>query len=162
LSYNYSGDNTTLYIEVAFPSFSGCSAYYSPLMLFFSEKRPELLSSTTFKLRPEAYSFFWPEGSPDWAFLVLDKNGNGRVDSGEELFGDMEKVNGFEALKPYDSNGDGKISAKDKDFTRLKLWFDLNGDGKTGKGELKPLSSREVEEISLQYDGTKRVPLKAR
>ncbi|MGB6066755.1 MAG: hypothetical protein WBG50_18275 [Desulfomonilaceae bacterium] len=52
--------------------------------------------------------------------LMLDKNNNGRLDDGSELFGDFtilpngtRAANGFQALAYYDANGDGKIDAND-------------------------------------------------
>lgn len=161
LSYNYSSNNSTLEIAAAFPGQTGfCGGYFSPLMVFFSEKRPALKNKSSFKLRPEGDLFHWPEGSEDWAFLVHDKNGNGIVDSGAELFGPDEKyINGFKALAELDSNKDGVIDSKDKEFKKLRLWVDLNGDGKTDQRELRELSSKGVVSIPLKYAEDQRVSL---
>lgn len=161
VSYNYSSDNTTLEISAAFPGQTGfCGGYFSPLMVFFDSSRPALNGSSEFKLRPEGEVFFWPEGSSKWAFLVIDKNGNDSVDDGGELFGPDEKfVNGFEALAALDSNKDGVIDKRDKDFSRLRLWFDANGNGKTEKGELVPLAKKDIVSVSLKYEKDKLVPV---
>ncbi|WP_155524580.1 hypothetical protein [Oleisolibacter albus] len=67
-------------------------------------------------------------GSSD-ALLALDRNGNGRIDNGTELFGDQNgAANGFEELARYDDNGDRAIDAGDSVFTRLIL---LDGDGRS-------------------------------
>lgn len=64
----------------------------------------------------------------DTAFLALDADGNGRIDSGAELFGDQHGArDGFEELRKHDANGDGRIDARDPVFQRLRLWF---GDGR--------------------------------
>lgn len=85
------------------------------------------------------------------AFLAIDRNGNGAIDDGTELFGDQNgAANGFEELKKYDSNGDGVINAKDKEFSKLLLFKD-NGDGRTQAGELSSLSSAGITELSLNY-----------
>ena len=53
-----------------------------------------------------------PKG--DDALLALDRNGNGRIDSGKELFGDQHGAsNGFAELSKYDDNRDGRIDQQD-------------------------------------------------
>ncbi len=96
-------------------------------------------------------------------FLALDVNGNEKIDNGSELFGDrfvMPDGNisstGFEALASLDANGDTFINEEDPIFTELKVWFDLNHNGKTDKGELKALSEEHIISIDLNAtpDGT--------
>ena len=85
------------------------------------------------------------------AFLAIDRNKNGAIDSGKELFGDQNgAVNGFEELKKLDSNKDGLINASDKDFGKLLLFRD-NGNGKTEEGELISLEKAGITELSLNY-----------
>jgi hypothetical protein len=85
------------------------------------------------------------------AFLALDRNRDGQITSGSELFGDQNgAVNGFEELRKLDSNGDGVINRTDRDCAQLLLWRD-NGDGKSDPGELLSLAEAGIEEISLQY-----------
>ncbi|MBQ4283372.1 MAG: hypothetical protein IJB96_05520, partial [Lachnospira sp.] len=81
------------------------------------------------------------------AILTLDKNSNGKIDDGSEVFGDYHLLadgtrakNGFEALAQYDTNKDGVIDAKDEVFNSLKLWVDADGDGISEDGELKSLA----------------------
>jgi hypothetical protein len=91
----------------------------------------------------------------DDAFLVLDKNKNGEIDSGKELFGDQNgSANGYDELAKLDSNKDGTIDAKDAAYRELQVWADLDGDGKVGNGELKSLEEAGVTSISTQYTGT--------
>lgn len=76
------------------------------------------------------------------AFLALDANGNGRIDSGRELFGDQHgAADGFEELRKYDLNQDGQIDARDPVFSRLKLWF--------GDGRLTSVSDAGLRALSL-------------
>jgi hypothetical protein len=65
----------------------------------------------------------------DDALLALDRNGNGRIDNGSELFGDQHgAANGFAELRKYDDNGDGRIDQQDAIFERLSLLrFDAQG-----------------------------------
>lgn len=91
------------------------------------------------------------------AFLAIDRNGNGLIDSGKELFGDQNGArNGYEELAKLDTNGDGVINAKDKAFDQLKLFRD-NGNGITEEGELISLAEAGIKEISLRYRDVSQV-----
>lgn len=88
------------------------------------------------------------------AFLAIDRNGNGSIDSGKELFGDQNgAANGYEELRKLDSNGDGVIDARDHDFDTLLLFKD-DGDGQSRTDELQTLSAAGITSISLQYENT--------
>lgn len=65
----------------------------------------------------------------DDALLALDRNGNGRIDDGRELFGDQHGArNGFVELSKFDDNQDGRIDAQDAVFQQLSLLrFDAAG-----------------------------------
>jgi len=88
--------------------------------------------------------------------LVIDKNNNGKIDNGNELFGNntlladgSTATNGFLALATYDTNKDGKIDASDTQFSDLRVWKDSNSNGKTDSGELYTLSDFNIKSISL-------------
>lgn len=92
------------------------------------------------------------------AILAVDKNGNGIIDDGNEVFGDFFVLengqrarNGFEALSQFDSNNDGLIDENDASFDDLLLWIDSNGNGISEEGELSSLSSHNIKSISLDY-----------
>jgi hypothetical protein len=82
----------------------------------------------------------------DDALLALDRNGNGRIDDGRELFGDQNgAANGFAELSKYDDNGDGRIDRQDAIFERLSLLrFDAQG-----RQSSQSLSQAGVSAISL-------------
>jgi hypothetical protein len=89
----------------------------------------------------------------DDALLALDRNGNGVVDDGRELFGDQNgAANGFQELRRHDQNGDGRIDDHDPVFDRLRLFQDRNGDGISQTGELRGLRPAGIEEIHLGYE----------
>ncbi|QIX86613.1 calcium-binding protein [Campylobacter ureolyticus] len=100
------------------------------------------------------------------AFLALDKNNNGLIDNGNELFGNHtisntrfkytnnKATNGFEALKAYDLNGDNVIDSKDEIYDKLVLWKDSNQNAITDKGELIKLKDSGIVSIDLNYKNT--------
>ena len=88
--------------------------------------------------------------------LVLDRNGNGMIDNGTELFGNFTPLSsgnsasdGFEALLQYDENHDGKIDRNDAAYQNLRVWMDDNQNGITDSGELKNLSEAGVASVKL-------------
>jgi Ca2+-binding RTX toxin-like protein len=93
----------------------------------------------------------------DDAWLVLDRNRNGTIDSGRELFGvETLKSNtklatdGFDALRDMDSNTDEKIDQSDVVFDQLRLWRDSNQDGISQIDELSTLNTNGITSIGLQ------------
>ena len=94
----------------------------------------------------------------DDALLVWDRNANGTIDTGAELFGDFTVLpdgtlapNGFAALAALDANGDGVIDASDPAFHELKLWRDTSQDGQTGSGELISLADAGIVSLNLAH-----------
>ena len=150
----WSSDFKILSIQVAVPGEYGfCGAMYSPLMLFFDDSIPRFSSRAPFHLEGRQSSVFWPEPEAHGYFLALDVNNNGQFDDGTELFGaDRQFSNGFEKLRPYDVDGNGKIDARDPIFHRLRLWKDSTGKGQTLDRDVRTLQQMGVTEINLNYD----------
>ncbi|MEZ4384118.1 MAG: calcium-binding protein [Nannocystaceae bacterium] len=100
--------------------------------------------------------------STDWPtlpWLALDRDGNGVIDSGRELFGSGTRLasgdradHGFTALRELDADGDGKITAADPAFAELVLWSDLDGDRRGELRELIPVAEVNLVAIDLAYD----------
>ena len=109
----------------------------------------------------------WTHQDSDDAFLVMDRNGNGRIDDGTELFGNhtpaypgqrtLTAANGFEALGFLQSpdygrsNGDDIIDARDEVFGRLLLWTDRNHNGVSEPDELQPAAAAGLVGIRTDY-----------
>jgi len=88
--------------------------------------------------------------------LVMDRNGNGIIDDGRELFSDQtilsngrRAANGFQALADLDSNHDGKIDAQDVAFSQLRVWKDSDGDGVSQPDELFTLDQLGIKANNL-------------
>ncbi len=89
--------------------------------------------------------------SSEDGFLAIDDNANGKIDSISELFGGLDKGDGFAKLASFDSNGDGLVSAGDIDFASLKIWQDANGNHQTDAGELLSLADAGVASLKVAF-----------
>ena len=91
--------------------------------------------------------------------LVRDIDGDGRIDSGRELFGNetlladgvTKAANGFAALAVLDSNTDGKVDANDAAWQELKVWIDADGDGYSQTDELFTLEQVGVASVNTGF-----------
>ncbi len=141
-------------IEDILEKFGLGESRYSPLVIDLANNGLDLInvSTSTLYFNLDASSFAVQAG---WvaaadALLALDKDGNGLIDSGAELFGTATgAADGFADLARYDSNSDGVISSQDIAFGQMLVWQDTNGDGVSQSGELHSLSYHNIVTISL-------------
>ncbi len=110
----------------------------------------------------------WTNHRAENAFLAFDRNGNGKIDNGTELFGNYTPItvagdtgtaeNGFEALRFHDGFvvDDDAITALDPVFDQLLLWTDRNHDGESTPDELQGAADAGVSAISMKYRHARR------
>ncbi|HEX3552102.1 MAG TPA: hypothetical protein VIA62_02610 [Thermoanaerobaculia bacterium] len=112
--------------------------------------------------------YTWTKAGERDAFLCRDRNGNGRIDNGQELFGNATVLadgsrasNGYEALRELDlrshgGNEDGRLTADEPRFRELCVWIDTNHNGISDPGEVLSLAQAGVVELSYEYHESRR------
>lgn len=131
----------------------------TPLVVSFDGAPIEYMPAVaaSFDLSPDGtcMSSDWP--TAPW--LALDRDGDGFIRSGSELFGSATKMSsggyaphGFAALAELDSDRDGKITARDERFGELVLWSDVDDDRVGSLAELRPLHETTLVSIDLGFD----------
>ena len=110
----------------------------------------------------------WTTSGTDDAWLVLDRNNNGTIDSAKEMFGNVTdqpsattERHGFIALAEFDKpenggNSDGKITKTDSVFGSLRLWQDVNKNGISEPSELRTLNQLGLKTVELNYQESRR------
>ncbi|HFK4064740.1 TPA: calcium-binding protein [Kluyvera ascorbata] len=93
--------------------------------------------------------------------LVRDLNGDGKITSGLELFGNNTRLrdgsiasNGFQALAELDDNLDGSLDSNDKAWSSLHIWQDKNSNGKTDDGELYSMADAGITAVNVRYSAS--------
>jgi len=109
---------------------------------------------------PQRYA--WPVDSDD-AWLVIDRNHNGQVDDGTELFGNASLLsngeharNGYQLLAELDENHDGVVNQLDPGFGQILLWRDKIRNGHVDPGELIRAVDAGITGFAIRYDESRR------
>jgi hypothetical protein len=161
------GDYCAQGVEGYFYDESGNCIFYessSPIIIPLGKDRSYRLSraAVMFDINGDGqkdYIYWTREDSQD-AFLAVDRDGDGRITSGKELFGDATLPgvrNGFAALRQLAGVDSGAVDANHGGalFSRLLLWTDANHDGESQPEELQPASA-VLEAIGLGYTNEQR------
>ena len=94
----------------------------------------------------------WGWITPEAAWLVYDPEGTGRITSGLQLFGNVTFwvfwKNGYDALSALDDNRDGVLAGAE--LAGLALWQDINSNGKSDPGEIRPLAEVGIASLSCE------------
>ena len=142
--------------------FDNCVCGFSPIIISLHDAAPDLTNAeggVLFDLLANGHrkQTSWTKAGESDAFLALDRDGNGRIDNGKELFGgttdqpSIEGRNGFRALSALDNNNDKRIDARDSIYAALRLWTDSNHDGLSELSELQSLEQVGIISINLAY-----------
>lgn len=152
-----------------------CNCVQSPIVIDVDGDGFDLTNSTSgvnFDLDNDdvGEKLSWTSTGSDDVWLALDRNGNGQIENGTELFGNVtpqpdppgnEKRNGFLALAEYDKTGNGgnsdnRITVQDAIFGSLRLWQDSNHNGISESSELNTMNQMGLKEIDLKYKESKK------
>ncbi|WP_456464224.1 hypothetical protein [Persephonella sp.] len=103
---------------------AGNLAVVDPLIINFDGDISDLLSDKYFEfdINSDGKNEHIPLLREGRGFLVFDKNGNGRIDNGSELFG-TKTGDGFKELSGYDEDRNSWIDENDSIFSRLGVWI---------------------------------------
>ena len=103
-----------------------------------------------------AFKSSWVNSSD--GILARDIDGDGKITSGAELFGNFTRLkngelakNGKEALSDLDSDENGVFDERDEAFGQILVWQDKNSDGISQKNELKTLNEHNIKSIDLEF-----------
>ncbi|WP_296645073.1 hypothetical protein [Roseinatronobacter sp.] len=143
----------------AYDQFQFAAPFTTPLVLALDGDGIELTSvngaTAFFDVGVDGFAEATGWVAADDGLLVLDVDGNGRIDNGSELFGDQTgHAHGFLALAQHDDNGDGVIDASDTVFGQLRIWQDLNQEGISQASEMRSLADVGISSISVQSTTT--------
>jgi VCBS repeat-containing protein len=132
------------------------TAPLDPIILDLGAPGIDLSATTTFDLTDDGRleTLAWTGGED--GILVMDLDGSGAIESGNEVFSPFFNGGGFAdalaALASLDTNGDGVIDAADEAFADLLVWIDSNGDGVSQPDELFSLADLGIASLNLNAE----------
>lgn len=120
-----------------------------PLVINFGGNAAQLTDATfRFDLNSDGHAETLHQLAAGSGYLVLDRNHNGKVDNGQELFGPASG-NGFADLARLDEDGNGWIDENDSAWQQLQVWIP-QAEG----NQLQGLAQLGVGALALQHQAT--------
>jgi hypothetical protein len=155
-SFSFNANNTPATLSLQQPTNNYAVAHnIDPLVLNFNGTAAQLQSTRfSFDLDGDGTTEDVPLLASGSGYLALDKNGNGQIDNGTELFGPANG-DGFADLAQYDDDHNGWIDENDAIYSSLRIWT----PDAQGQGSLKALADLDVGAI---YLGNVATPLAVR
>jgi Ca2+-binding RTX toxin-like protein len=148
-------------LDIALPLPEDAPAFVSPIVLDLDGDGVEttaVAGATHFDHDGDRLHERTGFAAADDGLLALDRNGDGAITEGAELFGTRTHLsdgtlaaNGFQALAELDGNGDGQITSLDAAFQQLRVFKDQNENGRSDAGELLTLEQAGVSALSLNF-----------
>lgn len=96
----------------------------------------------------------WTWITPRAGWLVYDSDDSGEITSALQLFGNVSFwlfwANGYQALAALDDDGDGSLAGRE--LRHLTIWRDANGDGRSGRSEVRPLAEHGIRALSFDWE----------
>lgn len=146
---NFSMDRQSQSTSLEWES-GGLSRLVDPLVLNFPGQAAELSGQRiAFNLTGAQLEESLPLLAGASGYLAFDRNGDGRINDGKELFG-AQSGDGFTDLATLDTDGNGWLDEGDDDFSQLLLWR----PDPEGKGELVALAELGIGALGLQSIAT--------
>lgn len=139
-------ENRSLQIRVG-------AALKDPLVINFSGKAAELTANTlSFDIDMDGQSDTIHQLAEHSGYLALDKNNNGEIDNGSELFG-AKSGDGFKELAAYDEDNNGFIDENDSIWQKLQIWVQ-HDDGSSSMFTLadKDIGALHLGQTSTEWD----------
>lgn len=143
----------SFYMDNSTEIFMGASTYRKslcdPLIINFAGTAAELKNTTfAFDLNADGSAENIQELAAGSAFLVLDKNKDGKINNGNEMFG-TQSGDGFADLSVYDEDGNGWIDENDSVYNSLGVW-----NNSAYGGKIRSLKEAGIGAIYLQNANT--------
>jgi hypothetical protein len=124
---------------------AGDAKVVDPLVINYDGPAADFTKTTfRFDLDADGVSEEMPSLAAGSGFLALDKDGDGTINDGSELFG-PSSGNGFAELEEIDSDGNGWLDASDPVYDRLRIWT----RDEQGKDTLVALGQKGIGAIYL-------------
>ena len=116
-------------------------------------------STAFYDINGDGYRERMAWASADDGFLAYDKDSDGVISAHDEL-SFVSYVEGaqtdLEGLAHFDTNGNGQLDTGDAEWSKFRVWQDLDQDGESDPGELRTLDEAGITEISLTSDGVEQ------